>query len=93
MREARLSVKAQRQNASGHAHRRLGGFERGCVGRAIFLDQLRRALPSIKLVRIGLVPARLDLGKLLLALKILVDVVQKVTEGSLLEIEKGEAAV
>ena len=40
---------------------------------AVLLDQLRRRRRPVKFVRIGLVPARFDLGKLFLALEKLVD--------------------
>ena len=56
---------------------RLGGFERGSVGIAVLLEQFRRRCRPIELVRIGIVSARLDLGKFFLALKKLVDWIKR----------------
>ncbi len=66
-------MEAEGENPTGHADRRLGGFERGCVRRPIFLEKFLGSRRPIELVRISFVPARLDFGKLLLALKKLVD--------------------
>jgi len=51
---------------------RLGSFEGSRVGRRVFFNELRRSIRVFKLVGIRLMPARFDVGKLLLALKILV---------------------
>ena len=52
---------------------RLGGFQRGGIGRRILFDQApRRVAGPFKFVRIGLMAASFDFGKLLLALEILV---------------------
>jgi len=75
--EARFSVEAESENAAGYADGRLGRFERGCVGIPVLLEQLRRRCRPIEFVRIRFVPARLDLGKLFLALKKLVDWVKR----------------
>ena len=71
--EARFSVQAERENPAGDADHRLGGFERGSVGIAVLLKKFRRRCRPIEFVRIGIVPARLNLGKLFLALKELID--------------------
>ena len=72
MRKAGLAVQAERQDAPGHAHGRFGGFECRGVGRGIFFNQFRRRCRPIELVGIRLVPASFNVGKLLLALEILV---------------------
>jgi hypothetical protein len=59
---------AQIDDTSGNANRRFGRFQRGGIGIAIFLKQLRRAGGPVKFVRICVVAACLDLGKLFLAL-------------------------
>lgn len=73
MGEAGLAVEPQRDNPSGNAHFRLGGFQRGSVSLAVFFQELGRGCRPIKPVGIGVMPARLDLGKLFLALEELVD--------------------
>jgi len=75
--ESRLSMQAEREDPAGHADRRLGRFERGSIGIAVLLEQLRRRCRPIESVRIGVVPARLDLGKFFLALKKLVDWIKR----------------
>ena len=72
VRKPGLAVQAERQDASGHAHGRLGRFQRRGVGRGILFDQLRRGRRPFEFVGIRLMPASFDLGKLLLTLKILV---------------------
>jgi hypothetical protein len=73
VRETRFSMQAERENPAGDADCRLGGFERGSVGIAVLLKQLRRRYRPIEFVRIGIVSARLNLGKFFLALKELID--------------------
>jgi hypothetical protein len=75
--EARFSMKAEGKDPSGHADFRFGGLERGCVSRPVFLEQFLRGCRAIEFVRIGFMPARLDLGKLFLALKKLVDWIKR----------------
>jgi len=70
-------MQAERENPAGDADCRLGCFERGSVGIAVFLKQLRRCCRPIEFVRIGIVSARLDLGKFFLALKKLVDWIER----------------
>ncbi len=77
MGEARFSVQAKRKNPAGDADHRLGGFERGGVGIAVLLKQFRRRCRPVKFVRIGIVPARLNLGKFFLALKKLIDWIER----------------
>ena len=75
--ETRFSMQAERENPAGNADHRLGGVERGSVGIAILLKQLRRRCRPIEFVRIGIVSARLDLGKFFLALKKLIDWIER----------------
>jgi hypothetical protein len=75
--ETRLSMQAKREDPAGDADRRLGGFKRGSIGIAVPLKQLRWRCRPIEFVRIGVVPARLDLGKFFLALKKLVDWIER----------------
>jgi hypothetical protein len=75
--ETRFSMETQSENAAGHANRWLGGFELGCVGIPVLLEKLRRGCRPIEFVRIRFVPPRLDLGKLFLALKKLVDWIKR----------------
>ena len=77
MGETRFPMEAEGENAAGHADRRLGGFERGCVSRPVFLEQFLWRCRPIEFVWIGFVPARLNLRKLFLALKELVDWVKR----------------
>jgi hypothetical protein len=62
VRESRLSVEAQRDNSARYADRRLGRFERGRVGIAVFLEQFRLGCGPIEFVRIRFMPASLDFG-------------------------------
>jgi len=66
-------VQAHGENAARYTDRWLGGFQRGCVGRAILLKKFLRCCGPIVSMRIRFVPARLNFGKLLLALLKLVD--------------------
>jgi hypothetical protein len=77
VREARLAVEAQGENAAGHADRWLRGFERRGVRRPVFLEQLLGCCGPIEFVRKGFVPERLNLGKLFLALKKLIDWIKR----------------
>ena len=70
--EARFPMQAKGENAPGHTHHRLGDIQRGCVSGPVFLEQFLRRCRPIEFMRIGLVPARLDLGKLFLALQKLI---------------------
>ena len=70
-------MEAEGENASGHADRRLCGFESGGVSRPVLLEKLLGCCRPIEFVRIGFVPARLNFGKLFLALKKLVDRVKR----------------
>jgi len=70
--EASLPVKPERQNSAGHPHGGLGSFECCSLGGSIFLHQLGRGRGPLELVGIRLVSPSLNLGKLLLALEILV---------------------
>jgi hypothetical protein len=70
-------MEAEGQNAPGHADRRLSGFERGCVRRPILLEEFHGRCRAIEFMRIGFVPARLNFGKLFLALQKLVDWVKR----------------
>ena len=62
VRKARFSMEAKGENATGNADGGLGSFQCGCISRAVLLEQLRRSGRGVKFVRIGLMPARLDLG-------------------------------
>lgn len=75
--KARFSMKAKSKNAPGHADFRPGSLERGCVSRPVFFEQFLGRCRAIEFVRIGFMPARLDLGKLFLALKKLVDWIKR----------------
>jgi hypothetical protein len=75
--ETRFSVEPERENPAGDADCRLGGFERGSVGIAVLLKQFRRRRRPIEFVGIGIVPARLDLSKFFLALKKLIDWIER----------------
>ncbi len=72
VREAGFAVQAKRQDASGDPHRRFCGFERRCVSRSIFFNEFRRGRCPIEPVRVCVMASSFDLGKLLLALEILV---------------------
>jgi hypothetical protein len=65
-------MKADRQEATRNAHRRLRRFQRGGIRFAIFFKQLRRRGGPIKSVRIGFVTASLDFAQFFLALQELV---------------------
>jgi hypothetical protein len=73
VRESRLAVQTKGQNAPGDAYGWLRRLQSGSVRRTVFLKKLFRRRRPIKFVWVGLVPARLDLGKLFLALLKLVD--------------------
>jgi hypothetical protein len=60
------------EDASGHANRRLCGFQRCGIGRSIFFNKFRRGRGPIELVRIRVMAARFNLGEFLLALEILI---------------------
>ena len=77
MRESRLPMKTQSEDAARDADGWLRRLKRGCVGAPILFDQLRQRRRPIKSVRICLVTARLDLRKFLLTLKILVDWIKR----------------
>jgi hypothetical protein len=72
MRETCLAMQPHREDASSHSNRWFFGFERCGVGRRIFVNKFRRSRGPIELVGIRLMAASFDLGKLLLALKILI---------------------
>jgi hypothetical protein len=71
--EARFSMQAEGENPSGDADHRLGSVESGSVGIAVLLKKFRRRCRPIEFMRIGIVPARLNLSKFFLALKELID--------------------
>jgi hypothetical protein len=73
MSETCLSVEAQGDNAASHSDGRLCCIERRSVGIAVLLEQFRRGCRPTEFVRVCFVPASLDLRKLFLALKKLVD--------------------
>jgi len=77
MSEPCLSVNSKRQNPTGDSDSGLGGFERRCVGAAIALKQFGGSCRRIEFVRVGIVPARLDLTKLFLALDKLVNWIKR----------------
>jgi hypothetical protein len=77
MSESSLSMNTKRQNPARDSDSGLGGFERGRVGTAIALKQFRRSRRRIEFVRVGIVPARLDLTKLFLALQKLVNWIER----------------
>jgi hypothetical protein len=77
MSESCLSMNTKRQNPAGDSDSGLGGFERGCVGAVVALEQFRGSGGRIEFVRVGIVPARLDLTKLFLALKKLVNWIKR----------------
>ena len=70
--ETGFAVQAHGEDASSHPDRRLCGFQRCGVGRGIFFNKFRRGRGPIELVGIRVMAASFDIGKLLLALKILV---------------------
>ena len=72
VREAGFAVQAKPQDAPGHSHRGFGGFERRCVSRRILFNELRRGRCPVEAMRVCVMAASFDLGKLFLALKILV---------------------
>ncbi len=72
VRETRFSVQAKRQDASRHSDRRFGGFERRCVSRGILFNKFRRRRCPIEPVRVRVMAASFDVGKLLPPLEILV---------------------
>jgi hypothetical protein len=75
--EACFSVKANRENPACHANRRFGCLEGRRVRIAVLLEQLGWGRRRVKSVRIRLVPARFDLGKLFLSLEKLIDWVKR----------------
>ena len=77
MSESSLSVNTKRQNPAGDSDSGLGGLERAGVGAAVALKQFRRSRRRIESVRVGIVPARLDLTKLFLALQKLVNWIER----------------
>ena len=72
MGEAGFAVQAQRQDSSRHSDGGLGRLQGRGVGRSILFDELGGRSGPIKLVRIRFMAASFDVGKLLLALEILV---------------------
>src|ERR1700687_4631049 len=72
VREAGFAVQAKPQDAPGDSHGGFGGFERRCVSRRILFNELRRGRCPVEAMRVCVMAASFDLGKLLLALKILV---------------------
>jgi hypothetical protein len=65
-------VQAKRHNPPSDTHRRFRGFEGRCVRRRILFNEFSRSCRPIEFVRVGVMAACFYLGKLLLALKILV---------------------
>jgi hypothetical protein len=72
VREARLAVHPNCYKASGHSHWGFGGFERGRVSRRILFNKFRWCCGPIEPMRVRIMAASFDLGKLLLTLEILV---------------------
>jgi hypothetical protein len=72
VREACFAVQAKRHEAPGHPHRGFGGLERRRVCRSIFLNEFRRGRGPIEPVWVRVMASSFDLGKLLLALEILI---------------------
>jgi hypothetical protein len=73
MGESGLAMNAQVDDAAGDPDGRLRRLQCDSVGAAVFLKQLQRVCRPVKFVGIRFMPARLDLGKLFLALEKLVD--------------------
>jgi hypothetical protein len=65
-------MQAQREYAAGYSNGRLGGLKSGGVRASVFLVDLGQGRRPIVFVGIRFVPARFDLGELLLALEELV---------------------
>src|ERR1700676_1090532 len=72
VREACFAVQAKRHDAPGNSHRGLSRFERSCVSRRILFNELRRGRCPVEAMRVCVMAASFDLGKLFMALKILV---------------------
>jgi hypothetical protein len=70
-------MNTERHNPAGDSDSGLGGLERGRVGAAIALKQFRRSCRCIESVGVGIVPVRLDLTKLFLALQKLVNWIKR----------------
>src|ERR1700682_1174423 len=70
--EARFAMQAKRHDTPGNSRRGFRGFERRCVGRRVLFNKFRRCSCPLKAMRIWVMAASFDLGKLFLALKILV---------------------
>jgi hypothetical protein len=72
MRKSGLTVDTKVDNSSGDAHRGLRRLKRRGIGASIFLKKFRRSRGAIEFMRVGLVPARLNLGKFFLTLQELI---------------------
>src|ERR1700682_339954 len=70
--EACFAMQAKRHDAPGNSRRGFRGFERRCVSRRVLFNEFRRCSCPLKAMRIWVMAASFDLGKLFLALKILV---------------------
>jgi hypothetical protein len=68
-----FSVEPKGDNPARNSNRRLGRFERRCVGVAVLLEQLWRGGRPIEFVGVRFMPASLDFRELFLALKELVN--------------------
>ena len=72
VRETRFAVQAKRYDAPGHPHRGFGGLERCSIRRPILFNEFRRGCRPVEPMRVRVMAASFDLGKLLLALEILI---------------------
>jgi hypothetical protein len=70
--ETRFSMEAESKNSACYANSRLGCIERRSVGIPVSFKKFIRGCRPIEFVGIRIMPARLDLGELFLALKKLV---------------------
>jgi hypothetical protein len=75
--ESRFSMDAEGEDAARDANYRFGGLERGCIGIPVFLEQFRRRCRPIEFMRVRFMPARLDFGKLFLALQKLINWIKR----------------
>ena len=72
MGEAGFAVQAKRHDAPGYTNRGFSGLERCRVSRSIFFNEFRRGRRPIEPMRVRVIASSYDLGKLLLALEILI---------------------
>jgi len=70
--EAGFDVQAKRQDAPGNSHQGFGGLERRRIRRSILFNEVRGGRRPIEPMRVRVMASSFDLGKLLLALEILV---------------------